>query len=192
MCFETGKYCTKCHDSPQNSYYNSYYSTYYSDWYADYYANYYTDALENIDTVHHPLGHRFMSALPIGMHSQGWNEGAMKKLKKVEIAALGAANKGPVVPQMDGLGPGLADKEAKTPWWKRVLDAVVAGAKAFVGGILGGGKNPGAAGQAAANAASGGLINKANGLVPNLPGGGGVAADGAKEAVTAVAGLMRL
>ena len=109
-CFETGKYCTRCQDSPQSSYYHSYYSTYYSDWYADYYANYYTDALENIDAVHHPLGHRSNPATPIGTLAQGWNEGMMKKLKKAEIEALGAANKGPVVPQMY-MAAGLDEKK---------------------------------------------------------------------------------
>ena len=110
-CFETGKYCTRCQDSPQSSYYHSYYSTYYSDWYADYYANYYTDALENIDTVHHPLGHRSNPATPIGTLAQGWNEGMMKKLKKAEIEALGAANKGPVVPQIANMAAGLDEKK---------------------------------------------------------------------------------
>ena len=163
-CFETGKYCTRCQDSPQSSYYHSYYSTYYSDWYADYYANYYTDALENIDAVHHPLGHRSNPATPIGTLSQGWNEGMMKKLKKAEIEALGAANKGPVVPQIANIAAGLDEKKPSgQPWWKHVMDVVVAGAKSFVGGLLGG---AGPAGEAAAAAMKGEAMNKLNGMLP--------------------------
>ncbi len=164
MCFSSGKYCTKCHDSPQSSYYNSYYSTYYSDWYADYYANYYTDALENIDTVHHPLGHRSSSATPIGMAAQGWNEGEIKKLRKETMEALGAANKGPVVPQMGNLAAAVdgTSPNGKDPWWKKILEFVVEKAKALV-------------------------TEKITSL---LPGGKGVEADGAKEAVQATVGKL--
>ena len=74
----------------------------------------------------------------------------MKKLKNAEIEALGAANKGPVVPQIANIAAGLDEKKPSgKPWWQHVLDVVVAGAKSFVGGLLGG---TGKAGEAAAAA----------------------------------------
>ena len=54
MCFETGKYCSRCHESQIAGYYTSYYSAYYADYFGNYYAEYYFNAMKEIDKFRDP------------------------------------------------------------------------------------------------------------------------------------------